>query len=70
MDEQRLDSDVLRSVQYDRHSAMLFVTFHNGKRYLYENVPQMRYEELLKAQSAGKYFNQQISHKFKSRIIG
>lgn len=49
---------------------MLFVTFHNGKRYLYENVPQMRYEELLKAQSAGKYFNQQISHKFKSRIIG
>lgn len=34
----------------------LYVTFLNGSRYAYSNVPEAIYDEMSVAESAGKYF--------------
>jgi hypothetical protein len=43
----------------------LEVTFKNGTAYRYLEVPRAVYDELVKAESAGKFLNQMIKGKFK-----
>ncbi len=51
------DSTMLQSVSYDDTANEMTVTFANGKDYVYEDVGFDIFEQLISAESAGKYFN-------------
>lgn len=60
MKRQAIKSSNIRSVGYDIKSMVLEVEFHNGRVYQYQKVPALAVQELLKAKSAGRYFNETI----------
>jgi hypothetical protein len=46
--------------------SVLEIEFHSAKSvYQYFQVPEQEYNELMNAQSHGKYFNQYIKNKYK-----
>jgi len=47
---------MIRSVGYDAESQTLAVEFNNGSVYDYGGVPQSEYDNMMSAQSVGKYF--------------
>lgn len=51
------NSSMLSSCEYNDETEELTVTFTNGKSYTYIDVPRRTYDELISANSAGKYFN-------------
>lgn len=51
------NSSMLSSVSYDTETKEMTVVFLNGKQYIYEDVDKSIYDGMVKAQSAGKYFN-------------
>ena len=51
-------SNNIKSADYDERG--LVVVFHSGKEYTYPGVPRELYEDLLVAESAGRYLNSQI----------
>jgi KTSC domain len=51
----QVDSSNLSSVGYDSNNAVLKIEFINGRAYEYYDVPQYVYDELLAAESKGKY---------------
>ena len=59
-----LPSTTLASALYDPDRRQLELEFRSGKRYLYFQVPRLFYEELLRAQSKGGYFNRSIRNRF------
>lgn len=59
-----LQSTSLASVNYDARLQQLQVEFHSGKRYLYFRVSPACYQQLLLADSKGKYFNRHIRNRF------
>ncbi|MEP7286385.1 MAG: KTSC domain-containing protein [Chloroflexota bacterium] len=66
MDRQEVDSTVIGAVG---HSRVLEIEFESGRIYQYYDVPEAIYEEMLKAESKGKYFNSHIRGKFKYQEI-
>jgi hypothetical protein len=60
MERQPVTSSNLKSVGYDRARRVLEIEFQNGRVYRYHDVPPEEYEELLKAPSLGRYFNDNI----------
>lgn len=65
MQRTRVDSSLLASVGYDRDAEVLEVEFVDGRRYRYFDVPPTRVEELLRADSAGRYFNAAIRDRYR-----
>jgi KTSC domain len=57
-------STVFTSVAYDEGAHQLYLTFHSGKTYRYFEFPAHQYDELLVAESHGKYFRTNILGKF------
>ena len=55
-----VESSNLQSIWYDAKSKILAVRFTSGTRYQYTDVPSNVYDELLKAESHGKYFHRNI----------
>jgi hypothetical protein len=53
-------SSNIAAVEYE--AGVIFVTFKNRSRYSYEGVPEKLYEELVKAESVGKFFNTNIKN--------
>jgi hypothetical protein len=53
----RLGSAAIAAVKYDEQKRMLDVEFRGGITYRYRHVPEFVYRELLKAESAGKFWN-------------
>lgn len=64
MQPTKLDSSLLASVLYDPHRTHLDVEFRSGQSYRYFNVPASCYQELLAADSKGRYFNRRIRNCF------
>jgi len=54
----RLGSSAIASVSYDEKKRTLDVEFRDGYIYRYVHVPKSVYRELLKAESAGTFWNQ------------
>jgi KTSC domain len=52
-----IQSSMLSSAEYDTETKELSVTFSNGRRYVYVDVPVETYRALIEAPSAGRYFN-------------
>lgn len=49
--------------------SRLYVRFRNGRTYLYENVPQVVYEDLISAPSAGAYFNANVKGHYGFSVV-
>jgi hypothetical protein len=59
----------ISAVGYDETTGTLIVRFNNGSTYRYDQVPAHEHEGLLKAPSAGKYFNGQIRPKYFGVVV-
>lgn len=60
MKRQEVVSSNLRSVGYDEATRTLEIEFRSGRVYRYIEVPRDVYEELMSADSLGRYFNKYI----------
>lgn len=47
----------------------LFVDFHNGRRYKYDDVPEEVFQGLVRAESPGKYFHAEIRARFETSLV-
>jgi len=57
-------STSLNAATYQDQSAHLELEFRSGAIYRYSAVPALVYQELLRAESKGRYFNQHIRNRF------
>ena len=55
-----VDSSSIEAVDYDPKSMELHVQFLKTGLYVYRDVPQHIFDELLNADSKGSYFNRNI----------
>lgn len=55
-----VDSTTMRSVGYQAKSRILEIEFGSGAVYQYLGVPARIYQQLLRAESKGRYFNSEI----------
>lgn len=55
-----VDSTTMRSVGYEGKSRILEIEFDSGAVYQYLGVSGRVYEQLLAAESKGRYFNDEI----------
>ena len=65
-----VESSVLSAVAYPQNEDLLFVEFRSKEIYCYREVPPERYEELLRADSKGSYFNSHIRNDFRDLHLG
>lgn len=54
------DSSNVLYAQYDMNKNELIIVFKKGKAYIYKNVPHRIFVQLERADSQGKFLNQQI----------
>ena len=63
----KVQSSTISEINYD--GKLLTVIFNNGSEYVYEGVSEKIYEDFSKAESKGKYFHENINHRYNySRI--
>ena len=62
-------SSAITRVLYDASNRTLAVTFTNGKKYIYENVPPEVANEFQTAPSQGTYFNWRIRDQYTFREL-
>lgn len=63
-------SSELQSVGFDEAASILQVKFQNGRVYRYQGVPQSVFENLLRADSKGRFFNAQIRDRYPCQRLG
>jgi hypothetical protein len=61
----QVESTNLHEVGYDPANQYLFVEFKNGSKYMYFDVPVGTLENLFRAQSPGRFLNEQVKPKHK-----
>lgn len=59
-----VESSTLRSVGYEEQKELLEVEFLNGDVYRYEGVGVGTHQELMGAESIGRYFHKHVSRSF------
>ena len=64
MKRQSVESSNLRSVGYDEFLLVLEIEFKSGAVYRYYGVPSEVHDELINAESVGKYFNANVKSKY------
>lgn len=65
MQERKLvKSSNLRFVTYDPGTRILEVEFASGSQYRHFDVPPELYDGLIKAESAGRFYSQNLANKF------
>ena len=64
MDRVALNSTLLASAGHDSRRHLLDVEFRSGELYRFFNVPSACFQELLRADSKGGYFNSNIRNRF------
>lgn len=64
-----VESTTLGSAGHDAHSTVLELQFRNGAVYQYFRVPRRIYDDLLRADSKGGYFNQNIRGRYPHQRI-
>ena len=55
-----VDSTTMRSIGYQAKSEILEIEFDSGTVYQYLGVPAAVHQQLLRAESKGRYFNSEI----------
>ena len=64
MQRQPVESSMLRSAGYDPERSILELEFNNGRIYRYFGVPPEIFDELMTAESKGRYFLDQVDDLF------
>jgi inosine/xanthosine triphosphate pyrophosphatase family protein len=64
-----VDSSDIISIGYDADARLLEIEFHGGRLYAYRNVDTDIYEQLMRADSHGQYFNTFIHGKYRFERI-
>jgi hypothetical protein len=64
-----MPSTVIRRFAYDSDQRELWVEFVNGRRYIYEEVPQTVADALGSAFAKGVYFNSRIRDRYPHREV-
>ena len=59
-----VDSSMISRVIYNFPNKSLKIEFKSGALYEYSNVEQLVYDDLCKAESQGKFFNEQIKNNY------
>ena len=59
-----MPSTVIRTFSYQPEAQRLFVTFVNGRRYSYGEVPPEVYAEMKRAFSKGSFFNRRVRDRY------
>jgi hypothetical protein len=59
-----VESDVIHAIGYDDDVNVLEIIFNTGQIYQYRNVPREVFEQLLRAESKGSYFQNNIRDEF------
>jgi hypothetical protein len=65
MDWQPLESKLLASSAYDTGKRTLYLRFRSGDVYRYFEFPEARFQDLLNAESQGRYFLSHIRNHFR-----
>lgn len=60
-----IESSNIAGTGYNNKTKQLWVAFKGNKVYRYDLVPRKLFEELLQAESKGKYLNEHIKGNFK-----
>jgi hypothetical protein len=58
------DSTAIRSAAYDDETRELTVALTTGRTYVYRDVDEWVYDELLAAESTGRYYNLRIKDRY------
>lgn len=64
-----LDSDTLAWASYSHQTLVLELGFRNGSMYAYFDVPSATFDQLLQADSKGRYFNHHIRNSFRAQLV-
>ncbi len=64
MDFIPITSSNIKEVAYNKREKELQICFVNGSLYVYYEVPESVFENLLNAESAGKFFYNTIKNKY------
>ncbi len=59
-----VESDVIHAIGYDPEINLLEIIFNDGRIYQYRGVPPGVYEGLQRAESKGRYFQENIRGEF------
>lgn len=63
-----VDSSAVKEIKFEKDK--LHVVFKNNKEYVYLNVPENVFNELMKAESFGTVFNKHVKNDYKFIDIG
>lgn len=55
-----VDSAIIQEVLYNQGDETLLIRFKKGSLYKYSKVSQRMYDEMVSAESVGKYFHKNI----------
>lgn len=69
MERQTVISSNIASIGYNKVSQTLEIEFLNGSLYEYYDIPDNIYDELMSADSQGKYLAQKIKKIYKYKQI-
>lgn len=67
--EQDVHSTMISKVKYNEEEKILTVIFAKGGSYEYKDVPRIVYNDLISANSAGKYLLSNVKDKFETERI-
>ncbi|HKZ41015.1 MAG TPA: KTSC domain-containing protein [Candidatus Hodarchaeales archaeon] len=70
MNRTPVQSSTIASVGYHVDSSLLEIEFHSGGIYQYYDVPEHQYNDLMSADSLGKYFAANIRDVYRCSRIG
>lgn len=65
----QVDSKNLDAIGYDESDSILVIRFKSGAAYRYFDVPRYEFDNLMVADSKGKYANQNIYKKYREQKI-
>ena len=65
MDRIAVQSSNVAEVGYDPSTMVLEVAFHRGGVYQYFDVPEVLFQEMLRADSVGKFLHAQIKNSYR-----
>jgi hypothetical protein len=69
IDFKKIDSSVMSFVAYDKTNEILLVVFNSGSVWMYYDLAIDIYQELISADSTGKYFNLNIRNKYVNECL-
>jgi hypothetical protein len=59
-----VESDVIHAIGYADDVSVLEIIFNSGQIYQYRNVPRAVYDELMRSDSKGRYFQDNVRDEF------